>query len=601
MIDATWPRDWCLTAISEVADVIMGQSPPSTTYNTDGEGLPFFQGKAEFGDESPIPVKWCTAPTRIAEPNDILLSIRAPVGATNVATETCGIGRGLAALRAIPELLEPLYLLYALRLLEPILVNRGRGSTFDAINRKDIESVKIPLPPLSEQRRIVDILRQADNLRRLRCEADARMADFQASLYCQMFGDPLKNERKWELKRIRQLGTVMTGNTPSRKNPNYYGDYIDWVKTNDLSSPLGLVTRSAERLSKQGAEIARVAPKDSTLVACIAGSLESIGRTAITDREVAFNQQINAVIPFEHVNPYFLYFTVNMAQPLVQANATRGMKKIINKSRFEDLSLIFPPKDLQDGFELRAMQAIDIFKTQVDSYPLLEDLFQSFLAHAFTGELTAAWREQNAERLQEEAAQRDMALGLQPRQRVIDIAAELDTPGGQEVFDQQVQALLQPAAEQLVEAVTPTVRLDDIVEIEALVNLNQLVSPVSSAYRMFVNSSLLRGVEQISEAVQLSLAGSLKSVQALAQSAVEEYQQQIVELAVQLAQMAALVTRRLDEEHPRYHSLRALSDEQYGVYLAALQSDGYFTAESVLAESNLPVDNVRRTLALLET
>ncbi len=83
----------------EIASITMGQSPPSSTYNFNNEGLPFFQGKADFGEVHPTPRVWCTAPNKIAEPGDILLSVRAPVGPTNIANDQCCIGRGLAAVR----------------------------------------------------------------------------------------------------------------------------------------------------------------------------------------------------------------------------------------------------------------------------------------------------------------------------------------------------------------------------------------------------------------------------------------------------------------------------------------------------------------------
>src|SRR5262245_25648177 len=88
-----------MVQLASVADLIMGQSPPSTTYNEVGEGLPFYQGKSEFGFCHPTPRLFCNAPIKIAKRNDILISVRAPVGPTNVADRECCIGRGLAAIR----------------------------------------------------------------------------------------------------------------------------------------------------------------------------------------------------------------------------------------------------------------------------------------------------------------------------------------------------------------------------------------------------------------------------------------------------------------------------------------------------------------------
>ena len=154
MIQQDLPAGWEAADVDEVCLVIQGQSPPGETYNTDGAGLPFLQGKAEFGDTYPTAVKWCSAPTKIAEPDDILISIRAPVGPTNLCPSQSCIGRGLAAIRPQGDI-QPKYVLYALRSTEEELRSKATGTTFDAIRGDSLRSHPIPLPPQAEQRRIV--------------------------------------------------------------------------------------------------------------------------------------------------------------------------------------------------------------------------------------------------------------------------------------------------------------------------------------------------------------------------------------------------------------------------------------------------------------
>lgn len=138
--------------LGEIAEIILGQSPESKSYNTIGEGLPFFQGKTEFTDWFPIPNKWCTEPKKIAEPFDVLLSVRAPVGPTNIAKEKCCIGRGLAAIR-YTDCYK--YLLYYLRSVSKYLESKATGTTFSSISGDTIKNLPIPLPPLATQRAIV--------------------------------------------------------------------------------------------------------------------------------------------------------------------------------------------------------------------------------------------------------------------------------------------------------------------------------------------------------------------------------------------------------------------------------------------------------------
>jgi type I restriction enzyme S subunit len=149
------PDGWLWVELGAVTQLIVGQSPPSSTYNTKGLGLPFFQGKAEFGELYPTPVKYCSDPKRIAQPNDVLISVRAPVGPTNLCYEVSCIGRGLVAIR--PEIGMPSrYFLYFLRSIENDWGAYTTGTTFDAINSGQLSSRKIPLAPLNEQHRIVE-------------------------------------------------------------------------------------------------------------------------------------------------------------------------------------------------------------------------------------------------------------------------------------------------------------------------------------------------------------------------------------------------------------------------------------------------------------
>ena len=153
------PRGWVNSKLEDICTIIMGQSPPSSEYNENAKGLPFFQGKAEFSDLFPEIRKWCTAPTKIAEANDILLSVRAPVGPTNLAPSLCCIGRGLAAIRPAKDI-PVRYVLYAIRAFNSNLTQLGTGTTFDAISGDDVRAFEIPLAPFAEQHRIVAAIEQ---------------------------------------------------------------------------------------------------------------------------------------------------------------------------------------------------------------------------------------------------------------------------------------------------------------------------------------------------------------------------------------------------------------------------------------------------------
>ncbi len=145
------PKGWKWVKLGDACSVIMGQSPPSTSYNTKKEGLPFFQGKAEFTNLHPVAEKWCNAPNKVAELNDILLSVRAPVGTTNIADQKCCIGRGLAAIRFDNHK----YVFYFLRSRQHELDSKGTGTTFKAISGEIVRETLFPLPPKATQQAIV--------------------------------------------------------------------------------------------------------------------------------------------------------------------------------------------------------------------------------------------------------------------------------------------------------------------------------------------------------------------------------------------------------------------------------------------------------------
>lgn len=142
---------WIDASLGATFTIIMGQSPPSTRYNKIGEGLPFFQGKKEFGKIYASIEIWCTEPTKIAEKDDVLLSVRAPIGPVNLAPSRCGIGRGLAAIRK-NEKTQPKFIMYLIKSKEIELTKRGTGTTFNAITKPKLFSLPIRVPILKDDR-----------------------------------------------------------------------------------------------------------------------------------------------------------------------------------------------------------------------------------------------------------------------------------------------------------------------------------------------------------------------------------------------------------------------------------------------------------------
>ena len=204
----------------------MGQSPDSKSYNKQGNGLPFYQGNADFGDVNPITRVWSASPIKIAEEGDILISVRAPIGAMNIATTRCCIGRGLAALRPIDETFDNQFLFYALQSRVDQLIEQGTGSTFKAIGKSILEHTELPCYPLESQIRIVDELNNLGKAIDIKNVQLTLLDEIVKSRFIEMFGDPVDNPKHWDTFLLKNLCTKLTDGTHySPKNyPN--GDYL---------------------------------------------------------------------------------------------------------------------------------------------------------------------------------------------------------------------------------------------------------------------------------------------------------------------------------------------------------------------------------------
>ena len=150
--------------LNDVADIIMGQSPLSQSYNKDKKGLPFYQGKTEFSDiYIKEPTVYCNSPIKVVEENDILMSVRAPVGDVNIATQKSCIGRGLASIK--PKKIDYLYLFYLLKEQKSKIEKIGVGSTFKAINKNNISTLKISIVEKDKQNKIRNYLSSIEKLK----------------------------------------------------------------------------------------------------------------------------------------------------------------------------------------------------------------------------------------------------------------------------------------------------------------------------------------------------------------------------------------------------------------------------------------------------
>ena len=186
------PEHWKVERLGNVCNIVMGQSPPSTTYNDEGMGMPFLQGKAEFTELFPVPTKYCTKRIKVAPKGSVLMSVRAPVGDVNLADRKYIIGRGLTSIGLKRG--NNRFLFYLLLHNKKEIEAKGYGSIFKSINKTAINDFQISLPPLPEQRAIAHILQTIQEAKSTRQREIALERERKAALLDYLFSHGTKGE-----------------------------------------------------------------------------------------------------------------------------------------------------------------------------------------------------------------------------------------------------------------------------------------------------------------------------------------------------------------------------------------------------------------------
>ena len=271
--------------------------------------------------------------------------------------------------RIIPSYLKYLFLSPVFNTLKD---NKSHGSTMSSVNDDNIKRIVIDIPNFDEQAKIVEQLDTISEAIDCQKRLLKLLDELIESGFIKMFGDPIENPHNWEMKELGQECGIITGNTPSREIQNYYGDYIEWIKSDNINTPSAILTRAKEYLSEEGLKVGRCVDEGAILMTCIAGSKKCIGNVAIADRKVSFNQQINAIIPNNN-STWFLYVLFILAKETIQAPISMSLKGIISKGKLSKMRFIFPPYELQMEYE-RFVKEVLKYKDQV--YIKLEHYYE---------------------------------------------------------------------------------------------------------------------------------------------------------------------------------------------------------------------------------
>ena len=392
------PESWNWAKLGDVCQVIAGQSPDSSTYNNNGEGLPFYQGKTDFGKHHPQPRIWCSHPVKVAEKGDILVCVRAPVGPTNVASEKCCIGRGLAGVRATNVKSE--FILYFLKSSRSILENKGSGSTFQSINTHDIFDLDVPLPSSTEQIRLVSFLNEAlgtIEIARSAIQAQLEAAKALPDAILRAAFDS-KIAQSWPCRRLASLAIkIGSGVTPRGGQSTYKPSGIPLIRSQNVHlnrfEKKGLAFISPEQDAAMSGS--RVVPDD--VLFNITGA--SIGRVCIVPEAICpanVNQHVCIIRGTGEFSPAFLsYFLSQPAfQKTIMEDQAGATRQALTKTQIENFQIPLPSLETQQQIvaqvqeKLAAVETLTAsLRTQLDA---IDALPAQILARAFRGEYSGA-------------------------------------------------------------------------------------------------------------------------------------------------------------------------------------------------------------------
>ena len=392
------PKHWQIKKLGDVCEIIMGQSPPSATYNSQGIGLPFFQGKAEFTELYPVVKKWCTTPNKIALPNDILLSVRAPVGATNVSNQKCCIGRGLAAIRY--EGFK--YVYYFLQSIEQLLDKKGTGTTFRAISGETIRTTEIPIPPIPEQQAIVskieELLSDLENGKQQLQTAQQQLKVYRQSLLKWAFDGRLTNKdvkdgelpKGWKWVKVSEISNVVRGGSPRPAgDPKYYDGNIPFLKVRDITKDSNPYLTTFEYSIKEAGLHKTRLIKPNTLLLSNSGATLGIPKIAMID--ATMNDGIAAFLDLDQrSNLYLYYFWLSKTKELRNINmgaAQPNLNTDIIKNYLVPYCSFSEQQCIVDELESKLTICDKIEETISNSLKQAETLRQSILKKAFEGKL----------------------------------------------------------------------------------------------------------------------------------------------------------------------------------------------------------------------
>ncbi|MDD4195400.1 MAG: restriction endonuclease subunit S [Syntrophorhabdaceae bacterium] len=381
---------WQRKQIRDLCEVIAGQSPEGKFYNADGEGMPFYQGKKDFGDRFiTAPTTWTTQTTKVAQEGDILMSVRAPVGPINFATGEVCIGRGLAAIRCGSELNRD-FLFYQLLHLQPDIAGK-EGAVFASINKSEIEALPLAFSPLSEQQRIVGILDEAfEGIAIAKANTEKNLQNARALFESHLQSVFTQRDEGWQRKQIGEVCEIVNGGTPKTGIEEYWGGKNLWITPAEMGKRATPYVDQTERtITDDGLRnsSASLLPPYSVILS----SRAPIGHLVINTQPMATNQGCKGLVPSKQLEYKYLYHYLNSIVGILNDLGTGATFKELSGGKLKEVLIPVPPLPEQqrivvelDSLRQETQGLESIYRQKLTA---LDELKKSLLHQAFSGEL----------------------------------------------------------------------------------------------------------------------------------------------------------------------------------------------------------------------
>ena len=370
--------------LKEVCKINMGQSPDSSSYNYNKDGIPFFQGNADFGEKYPITRIWCSNPTKVAQKNDILISVRAPIGAVNYAKEESCIGRGLAALTPNGNKVSLEFIYWLLKGKKEELNNKGTGSTFKAIGRKVLEEIMVPNIELSQKYKYAEILeRNFEIIQKYEQELEL-LDNLIKARFVEMFGSVNDNKYKYDVKTLQDVCLMIKDGT--HQTPTYTEDTINGFKflsSKDVTT--GKINWSKVKyITPELHEelYVKIRPEKGDILLAKNGTT---GIAAVVETEDKFDIYVSlALLRPKEINSIYLWVAINADETKQQFNGS--LKGIgvpnLHLSEIKKTKIVAPPIELQNQFATFVRQVdkskVAVQKALDETQVLFDSLMQKY-------------------------------------------------------------------------------------------------------------------------------------------------------------------------------------------------------------------------------